>query len=391
MPLKDETLLVSLGRDPDNNYGCVNTAIYRASTISHQSMDILENGDPSRPVRYGRYGTPTVRALEEAVAKLEGGSRAVAVSSGKAAVASALMTFCEQGDHILVADSVYGPTRSFASGYLTRMGISVTYFDPCMGERVETLFQKNTRLIFAESPGSLTFEVMDIPAMARVAHRNGALMMMDNTWGTPLYFKSFKHGVDVSIHAGTKYIVGHSDVMLGLVVTTPALEERVVSGIHDFGASLSPDDAFLALRGLRTMDVRLERHEKNMLTVARWLRDRPEVAEVMCPALPEDPHYALWRRDFTGSSGLFGIRLHTDNRDAVAAMIDDLHHFGMGYSWGGYESLVVPQYPDRSRTAVPYTKPGYVLRFHIGLEHPDDLIDDLSAGLDRLNQVISRT
>jgi cystathionine beta-lyase len=389
--LKPDTLLAHLGRDPKAQHGAVNPPVYHASTILYKDVESLRGAKAIRfhrnSVTYGRSGTPTTFALQDAVAELEGGYGAIAVSSGLAAVTASIMALVEAGDHILVTDSVYGPARAFCDSVLARFGVETSYYDPLIGSGIAALIRENTRLVFTESPGSQTFEVQDIPAIAEAAHAAGAAVLMDNTWGTPLYCKPFNLGVDVSIHAGTKYIVGHSDAMLGMIVTSEAYYEKVRRGVMSLGHSAAPDDVYLGLRGFRTLSVRLERHHRTGVALATWLSERPEVARVMHPALPGDPGHAIWKRDFAGACGLFGLVLHPVSLRAVDEMLDHLELYGMGYSWGGFESLIIPTDPGSMRTATQWTDPGPALRIHAGLEDLDDLIADLDAGFARLNHV----
>lgn len=383
--MKRDTVLVTAGRDPEANHGVVNPPVYHASTILFPTVAALEAGERARhdTVFYGRYGTPTTFALEQAVAAVEGGYRTVAVASGKAAVLCALIAFLKAGDHVLVVDSVYAPTRALCARLLARFGVETTFHDPLIGAGLADLIRPETRVVFAESPCSLSFEVQDIPAIAAAAHEAGCVMILDNTWASPLFFKPFDHGVDVSVQAGTKYIVGHSDAMLGLITTTEAVHAQVREAAAELGAPPGPDDCYLAQRGLRTLAVRLERHMETGLKLARWLNQRPEVARVMHPGLEGDPGHALWQRDFEGASGLFGVVLQPGPKEAIAAMLDGMELFKMGYSWGGYESLIVPTYPARARSATQWDAPGPSLRLHAGLEDADDLIADLEAGLER--------
>ena len=383
--MRDATLVTALGRDPMNNGGIVNPPIQRASTILFPTVDALLAARPGKGVlNYGRYGTPTTFALEEAVAGLEGAGGAVVVGSGKGAIVATLLALLKSGDHILVADNVYHPTRLTVDGLLSRMGVLHDYFDPLDPTEVERKIRPETRIVYDESPGSLTFEVCDVAAIAAIARRNDALVVFDNTWGTPIFFKPYEHGVDVTIHAATKYIGGHSDLMMGIVTSTAEVHARLRTGIQDIGMTSSPDDCWLALRGLRTLDVRLRRHMESGIAIARWLQARSEVARVLHPALPDDPGHALWKRDFKGASGLFGIVLKDTSSQAVAAMLDHMELFGMGWSWGGYESLLIPTFPRKSRSTVPWQAEGPCLRIHVGLEAPEDLIADLEAGFDRL-------
>jgi cystathionine beta-lyase len=390
---RKDTLLAHLGRHPQAQHGAVNPPVYHASTILSASVAEWEaKRDPAKRfdiVRYGLLGTPTTFALEEALAAIEGGYRAMLMSSGLAAITAPLQACLKSGDHLLMVDTTYGPARNFCDKLLTRWGIETTYYDPLIGEGIARLMRPNTRVVYVESPGSLTFEVQDVPAIAAAAHRGGAKVLMDNTWASPLLFPSFARGVDVSIHAATKYIVGHSDVMLGAVITTEEMFLPVRTMAAELGHCAAPDDAYFALRGLRTMGVRLERHQKNALDVARWLQRRPEVARVLYPALPEDPGHALWQRDFLGASGLFGVVLKPAPKQAVDALIDTLDLFGLGSSWGGFESLITPTNPARIRSATRWEAEGPCLRLHIGLEDPQDLIEDLDRGFQQLRAAIA--
>ncbi|HZL59382.1 MAG TPA: cystathionine beta-lyase [Stellaceae bacterium] len=386
---KPDTLLAHAGRDPAANFGVVNPPVYHASTIIHQTVADLEQAQKNRygvdQVVYGRYGTPTTFALEEAVAALEGGARAVAFCSGAASCFAALLAFVKAGDHVLVTDSVYGPVRAFCDNFLARFGVATTYYDPTIGGGIAALIRDNTRLVYLESPGSLTFEVQDTTAIVAAAKARGIKTAFDNTWGAPLYCKPLALGCDVEAIAGTKYIVGHSDVMMGLCVTTEEAFLKVREAATSLGNHAAPDDCYLALRGLRTAGIRLRQHEKTALVLARWLEKRPEVERVLHPALPSHPGHALWRRDFTGSSGLFSVVLKTGTpKKAIDAMLDGMELFSMGFSWGGFESLMVPVFPERLRSAVPW-RGGPTLRIHAGLEDQGDLIDDLERGFARLN------
>jgi len=385
---KTDTILSHAGRNPSANHGIINPPVYHCSTVVSPTLDALENNDrnPFTGVNYGRIGTPTSFAFEDAVAELEGGYRAVTASSGLGAITTALMAFAKAGDHILITDSVYGPTRRFCMHTLTAFGVEVEFYDPLIGDGIAALIRENTTLVFTESPGSLTFEVQDIPAIAAAAHARGAKVLMDNTWATPVFFRALDHGVDVSIHAGTKYLVGHADAMMGVIVCTEETFLPVKSMAVGLGQCAGPDDLYLALRGLRTLSARLERHEAAAIDIAEWLAQRPEVERVLHPALSGDAGHALWKRDFTGSSGLFSVLLHPVERPALAAMLDGMTLFALGYSWGGFESLIIPARPAGIRTAAPWTETGTLLRLHVGLEDADDLKADLEAGLQRLAQ-----
>lgn len=378
------TILVQAGRDPAANHGFVNPPVYRGSTVLFPSVAALQSRD--QPYTYGRQGTPTVAALEDAIRELDGGARCVLTASGLAAVTLSILAFVEAGDHILMTDSVYQPTRRFCDTLLKRLGVETTYYDPLVGVGIAALIRPNTRLVFTESPGSQTFEVQDIPAIARVARARGLWLVMDNTWATPLFFPALAHGVDVSIQAATKYIVGHADAMLGAVTANERAAGHIERAKVALGVCPGSEETYLGLRGLRTLDVRLRRHEAQGLELAAWLASRPEVAEVLHPGLPGHPGHAIWSRDFTGASGLFSVVLKPVSMEAVAAMLDGLGLFGMGYSWGGYESLVIPFDARLYRTATTWTPVGPTLRFHVGLDHIDDLKADLTDGLARLGK-----
>lgn len=381
-PKKQDTRLAHAGRDPARFDGFVNTPIYRGSTVLYPTLQCIE--DNAQDYSYGRLGTPTVDALQTAIAELEGGYATLLTPSGLAAISATLLSFVSSGDHILVSDSVYRPTRRFCDNVLKRLGVTTTYYDPLIGGRIAELITDKTKLVFTESPGSQTFEVQDIPAIAAAAHARGAVVVLDNTWATPLYFKPFAHGADVSIQAATKYIVGHADAMLGAITTNNKTMSLVARTHDELGLCPGPEDVYLGLRGLRSLSVRLARHQESGLAVAEWLAARSEVERVIHPALPGDVGHALWQRDFTGASGLFAIVLKPASHDALAAMLDHLELFGMGYSWGGYESLILPFDPRTYRSATTWQLEGPALRLHIGLEDVEDLKADLHAGFARL-------
>jgi cystathionine beta-lyase len=388
--MEQETRLVHAGRNPDGHQGAVNPPLYRASTILYPTLAAYEKRNERiyTSYGYGIHGTPTTLALAEAVAELSGGARTVLLSSGLSAVTQALTAFLRKDDHLLMADSCYGPTRVFCTEVLPRYGVDVTFYDPLIGAGIASLMRPSTRVVYLESPGSQTFEVQDVPAIAAVARARGALAMLDNTWATPLHFRAFEHGVDVEIQALTKFVAGHSDLLLGAVTArTEELYRVARDGASTFGDCPAPDVCYEALRGLRTLAVRLRHHEASALRVAEWLARRPEVARVLHPGLPQDAGHALWKRDFRGASSLFGVLLRTSSERAVAAMVDGLGLFKIGASFGGFESLVVPARPVR--TARPWREPGFLLRLHVGLEAVDDLIADLEAGLSRLGAVLT--
>ena len=384
--MNKDTRLVTAGRKPEENFGIVNPPVYHASTITFPTVAAMEKAREKRfdiPY-YGRYGTPTTFAFEEAVAALEGGDRTIAVPSGLAAIAGTLLALLKAGDHVLVADNAYSPTRKFCNGPLAGFGVETTYYDPMIGPGIAKLMKPGTKVVFVEAPGSLTFEVQDIPAIAEQAHKAGATVVMDNTWSAGYYFQPFEHGVDVSVQAATKYIVGHSDAMLGVITTSRALYPMIKERIGEIGYAAAPDDCYLGLRGLRSLAARMARQQDTGLKVARWLAARPEVAEIRHPAFPNCPGHEIWKRDFTGSSSLFGVLLNHYSKKAVAAMLDGLELHAMGASWGGFESLILPIDPPSTRTATQWSHAGPSLRIHCGLEDPDDLIADLASGLERL-------
>jgi len=340
----------------------------------------------SQDYTYGRRGTPTIRALESAITTLEGGAHSVLTPSGLSACAIGLLSVANAGGHVLVTDSVYQPARRICQGALKRLGVETTYFDPLIGAGIAGLIQDNTQLIYTESPGSLSFEIQDLPAIAKAAHDRGVPVLSDNTWASPLYYNPLALGADMVVHAGTKYFGGHADVNLGSVTSTGALAKQLRQTHGDLGQCPGPEDTQLCLRGLRTLAVRLERHWKSALDMANWLAARPEVARVIHPAREDHPQHHIWKRDFSGASGLFSIILKPCPDKALAAMVDDLTLFGIGSSWGGYESLVIPFDPTSYRTATQWKAEGPALRFHIGLENVDDLKADLDAGFKRLGE-----
>lgn len=378
------TRLVEGGRRDEWTQGIVNPAVWRASTVLFDSVAAMREATPAREgkLHYGRNGTPTTWALAEALTGLEPGAAGTRLyPSGVAAIATALISVLKPGDELLMVDSAYGPTRSFCDTILARMGIATTYYDPMVGAGIASLIGERTKAVFLESPGSLTFEVQDVPAICAAAKARGLVTLLDNTWATPLLFPAIAHGIHLSILACTKYVVGHADVMMGSVTATAEHLRALEKTSRAFGQNVSPDDAFLAARGLRTLEIRLKRHEESGLQVARWLADQPQIARLLHPALPGCPGHEIWQRDFAGASGLFSFVLNGGTDEDRTRLIDGLDHFGIGYSWGGFESLALPVDPERLRTATGWKAEGPVVRLHIGLEDPDDLIADLAAGL----------
>ena len=372
------TRLAHSGHNPSDFFGFVQPPVVHASTVLFPDADTMANR--TQRYTYGTRGTPTSDALCAAIDELEGSAGTIAVPSGLAAVVVPLLAFLSAGDHVLIVDSVYNPTRRFADTMLARLGVEVEYYAPEIGADIEQLMKPNTKVVWTESPGSNTFEMQDIPVIAKVARSHGAVTMMDNTWATPLYFRPLDHGVDISVHAATKYPGGHSDVLLGTVSANAACWERLHDTFLTLGVCAGPDDVYQVQRGLKTMGVRLERHQNSALEIAQWLEGRPEVARVLHPALPSFPGHAIWKRDFSGSSGLFSIVLAGGDQKQAHAFLDALEIFGLGYSWGGHESLAVHVFLG-DRTVAKGNYDGPVIRLQIGLEDPADLIADIEKGL----------
>lgn len=374
--LQPDTVLAHTGRDPGDFHGFVNPPVVHASTVLYPDVETMASG--GQRYSYGRRGTPTTEALENAITELEGAAGSRLANSGLNAVALACLSCLKAGDHFLIPDTAYGPTRHFADTVLPNLNVVVEYYDPALGENIRSLFRPNTTAVFVEAPGSLTFEMQDIPAIADAAKGIGATVLMDNTWASPLYCKPLELGVDLSIQAGTKYIVGHSDVMLGTIAASAKAWPGLNSLHGAMGVHVAPDDVYLALRGLRTMSVRLERHYKNTMAVIDWLRDRPEVGAIRYPALESDPGHAIWKRDFSGASGLFAFDFKEGTTaDQSARFFNTLTLFGLGFSWGGFESLAIPVKLKGIRTATQVAPNFQSARLHIGLEDPKDLISDL--------------
>ncbi|MBY0355630.1 MAG: cystathionine beta-lyase [Rickettsiales bacterium] len=383
------TQLVTLGREKKGEgFPAVNPPIYRTSTVLFPTMNALEQATAGlgKIPSYGRYGSPTAQHLCDALDALIGSDITLITSSGLSAVTTALLAALKAGDHLLMVDNVYGPTRLFCDQVLARMGIETTYFVGDAGAaEIEPLLRENTRVIFLESPGSQTFEMQDMSAISTLVKPRDILVIADVTWPTPLYFRPFEHGIDIAIHSLTKYVSGHSDLLMGAVSCLEPHKAMMRRTWLHLGAHASNDDCYLALRGLRTLSVRVKQHESAALEVAKWLKQQPQVKRVMHPALHDDAGYERYKRHFTGSCGLFGVELHPVRKEAIAAMLDELELFGMGYSWGGYESLIIPVYPAKIRTASQWPAETLCLRLHIGLESVPDLLADLEKGLARLS------
>jgi len=387
-----DTQLAQAGRKPEWTNGIVNPPVYHASTCVFDTFAQFRHAatHPNDGLYYARRGTPTQWALEAALMETEPGAAGCRLTpSGLSAISAALISVTTSGDHILVADNVYGPTRALCNGVLKDRGVETTYFDPLVGSDIAQFFQSNTVAVFCESPGSLTFEISDIPAISEVAHAHGAAVLIDNTWATGLLFNPFEFGVDISIQALTKYVVGHSDAMLGCVLANEAYWPKTEKTLFQLGLCASPDDAFLGSRGLRTLSVRLRQHEASALAVAQRLKDHPLIAQVLHPAFEDCPGHAIWKRDFKGASGLFSVVLNAGTFEDLAHLVDHLHHFKMGFSWGGYESLILPVHMAGDRTATDRGFAGPLVRIQIGLEDAEDLVRDLVAGLERYQAAVS--
>lgn len=376
-----ETLLTHAGRRPEDHFGFVNTPVFRGSTVLFKTLADLEA--QTQHYLYGRAGNPTTDGVETIVSELEGAYRTKLVPSGLAAITIALMSCLETGDEVLISDSAYEPGRKFADGFLERMGIGVRYYDPRAGAGLAALMGPRTKAVLAESPGSLTFEVQDIPALAAAAHAGGARLIVDNSWASPLYHRPLALGADIVVHAGTKMFVGHSDAFAGTISTTEAAWADVERIRTLLGFFTSGDEAFLVARGLRTLAIRMKEHQERALHIASWLERQDEVSAVLHPALPSHPDHELWKRDFTGSGSLFGFVLKPARREAIAAFVDHMQLLSMGFSWGGYESLCLPVNISRARTVEPWTREGNLFRLHVGFEGLEDLKADLAAALER--------
>lgn len=384
----NHTSIVNAGRSSKWTNGVVNPSVQRASTVVFDSVKEMKHATANKTNQvlfYGRRGTTTSFAFSDAMTELEGGAGCALYPSGTAAITNAILSFVKTGDHILMVDTAYEPTRDFCDKILAKLGITTTYYDPLIGSDIESLIQENTSVVFLEAPGSLTMEVQDIPAIAEVAHQHGCVVMLDNTWASPINLRPFELGVDVSIQAATKYVVGHSDVMLGTATATEEHWPNLRESSYTMGQCTSPDDLYLALRGIRTLGVRMKQHEANALTVANWLKERPEVETILHPAFDSCPGHEVFKRDFLGSNGLFSFVLKPEYAKGLDAFLDSLEHFKMGYSWGGFESLVIAvRNVQAMRTATTWSHQGPLVRLHIGLEDVNDLIEDLAQGFKHL-------
>ncbi|MDF0533631.1 cystathionine beta-lyase [Shewanella sp. A32] len=390
--MKRATKIVSLGRDKKWTKGVVNPPVVRASTVLFDSLEHMAKAGAGRSkgeLYYGRRGTDTHFALQAAVAELEGGAGTALYPSGAAAISGALLSFLKSGDHLLMVDSVYEPTRALCDNLLAGLGIETTYYDPMIGAGIAELIRPSTKVLYLESPGSLTMEVQDVPTLCKIAHEHGLVTMLDNTWSSPINCRPFELGVDISIQAATKYIVGHSDVMMGTATASEQYWEQLRENSYLLGQCVSADDAYLALRGLRTLGVRMAQQEKNALEIAHWLETRPEIDHIRHPAFPSCPGHEFFQRDYLGSNGLFSFLLKSGNRKAMQAFVEGMEHFKMGFSWGGYESLILAEFGvEKIRTATRWDSSKPMFRVHIGLEDPEDLIADLEAAFERYHAAL---
>ena len=377
---KNDTKIILAGKDKNNEPSFVNSPIHRGSTVLFKNVaDMKKNikNKNSQILSYGRFGSPSTFEFERAIAKIDKGYSAVATSSGTAAIVASLLAVLKTGDHILMTDSAYGVSRNLAKGLLSNMGVTTTFYKPNIGKEITNLIQINTKLIFMESPGSLTFEIQDIPLLVELAKKHNLITIIDNTWATSLFFKPFYNGIDISIQSATKYIVGHSDAMLGVITTNKKYTSCIREAAHNLGSCPGPEDIYLGIRGLKTLSIRLQKHQENAFKVIEWLKTQQEVNKILYPAMPDNIGYKIWKRDFIGASGLFGITLKNTKKSLVNKMLNNLKLFNMGYSWGGYESLILPVEPEKLRETYNWENNCGNLRLHIGLEDPDDLINDL--------------
>jgi len=390
--MKKETQIVSLGRDKKWTKGVINPPVFRASTMLFETMEEMRFATKNRAngeMFYGRRGGPTHFAFQAAIAELEGGVGTALYPSGSAAISGALLSFLKAGDHLLMVDNAYEPTRALCDNLLAGYGIETTYYDPLIGAGIKDLIQENTKVLFLESPGSITMEIQDVPTLSKIAHENDIIVMLDNTWASPINSRPFEMGVDISIQAATKYIVGHSDVMMGTATANEKYWDQLREHSYLMGYCTSPDDVYLASRGLRTLGVRMAQHEKNALKVANWLATRPEVDHLRHPAFESCPGHEFFERDFSASNGLFSFVLKEGNLKSITALVENMAHFKMGFSWGGYESLILGVFGiDKLRTATTWDSSKPLVRLHIGLENVDDLIADLEAGFERFNAAL---
>ena len=387
---KNDTKIILSGKSQKSKSSFVNSPIYKGSTVLFKTVEDMNKSmkrKNTQTLAYGRFGSPSTFEFEKAIAEIDEGHSAVATSSGTAAIVASLLAVLKTGDHILITDSVYGVTKNLAKGLLNNMGITTTFYKPDIGKEINRLIKKNTKVIFIESPGSLTFEIQNIPMLVEIAKKNKLITIMDNTWATPLFFKPFYNGIDISIQSATKYIVGHSDAMLGVITTNKTYTKCVREAAHNMGSCPSPEDIYLGIRGLKTLSIRLQKHQQSTSKVIEWLKTQDVTDTILYPALPDNPGYKIWKRDFLGASGLFGIKLKNTKKSLVNKMLNNLKLFNMGYSWGGYESLILPIQPEKLRETYKWKNNYGTLRIHVGLEDPDDLINDLKDNINILKGI----
>ena len=387
---KNDTKIILSGKSQKSKSSFVNSPIYKGSTVLFKTVEDMNKSmkrKNTQTLAYGRFGSPSTFEFEKAIAEIDEGHSAVATSSGTAAIVASLLAVLKTGDHILITDSVYGVTKNLAKGLLNNMGITTTFYKPDIGKEINRLIKKNTKVIFIESPGSLTFEIQNVPMLVEIAKKNNLITIMDNTWATPLFFKPFYNGIDISIQSATKYIVGHSDAMLGVITTNKTYTKCVREAAHNMGSCPSPEDIYLGIRGLKTLSIRLQKHQQSTSKVIEWLKTQDVIDAILYPALPDNPGYEIWKRDFLGASGLFGIKLKNTKKSLVNKMLNNLKLFNMGYSWGGYESLILPIQPEKLRETYKWKNNYGTLRIHVGLEDPDDLINDLKDNINILKGI----
>ena len=387
---KNDTKIILSGKNQKSKSSFVNSPIYKGSTVLFKTVEDMNKSmkrKNTQTLAYGRFGSPSTFEFEKAIAEIDEGHSAVATSSGTAAIVASLLAVLKTGDHILITDSVYGVTKNLAKGLLNNMGITSTFYKPDIGKEINRLIKKNTKVIFIESPGSLTFEIQNIPMLVEIAKKNKLITIMDNTWATPLFFKPFYNGIDISIQSATKYIVGHSDAMLGIITTNKNYTKCVREAAHNMGSCPSPEDIYLGIRGLKTLSIRLQKHQQSTSKVIEWLKTQDVTDTILYPAIPDNPGYKIWKRDFLGASGLFGIKLKNTKTSLVNKMLNNLRLFNMGYSWGGYESLILPIKPEKLRDTYKWKNDCGTLRIHVGLEDPDDLINDLKDNINILKGI----
>jgi len=377
---KNDTKNIIAGKRKKLSNGFVNSPIYKGSTVLFNTVEEMQSKmkkKNSQTLFYGRFGSPATFEFENAIADIDESYTAVATASGTAAIVASLLAVLKTGDHILMTDSAYGVSRNLTKKLLNNMGITTTFYNPNLTNKIKELITNKTKLIFMESPGSLTFEIQNISMIVDIAKKYNLITVIDNTWATSLYLKPMNYGVDISIQSATKYIVGHSDAMLGVITTNKKYAKQIRESAHNLGSCPGPEDIYLGIRGLKTLSIRLKKHQENAMKIIEWLLRQREVNRVLYPALPENPGYKIWKKDFKGASGLFGVVLENTRKDLIYKMLNNLKLFNMGYSWGGYESLILPVNPEKIRDTYKWNHMDLTLRIHAGLEDPDDLINDL--------------